>query len=70
MAFGLGGPKKDVMLAPLGFLLSAAGAERWSEFRFSAGLTMAKRGGNRRDRERIDIMQHGVRGLSMEKGEE
>jgi hypothetical protein len=38
--FGLGGPKKDVMLALLGFLLSVAEAERWSAVRFNPGLTM------------------------------
>lgn len=41
-AFDLGAPKKDVILALLVFLLSANEAERWSAFRFNAGLTMAK----------------------------
>ena len=58
-ALGLGTPKKAVMLPPLGFLVSAAGLERLSAFRLTAGLTMAKSGGRgyRRGRRRVDSIQ-------------
>lgn len=57
IGFGLGAPKNEVILPPLGFLLSAGEAERWSALRLRPGLTILMNGVMYRRKLNLDSMQ-------------